>query len=270
MKINSVLNIFFALTVALAPFSDSRAQHNVLRLATTTSTENSGLIEKLIPVFEMRFGVVVHTIAGGTGRALNHARNGDVDVVLVHAKDAELDLVKSGYGVRRTEIMYNEFVIVGPPADPANISNLTNLSLAFERIARTRSTFVSRGDDSGTHKKELEIWHQLGIQPDGDWYKDVGLGMGRALQIANELDAYVLTDKGTWLFLKEHLQLPVHVENARDGRNVYGIIAVNPKKHSQVNFIAANALIDWIQSEEAGAIIAGHSINDEQLFYIIE
>lgn len=267
------LRIFLCFVVAFTFFvslAATGADANVLRLATTTSTENSGLIEKLIPKFSDRYGVSVHTIAGGTGRALNHARNGDVDVVLVHAKKAELALVDSGYGVHRKEIMYNEFVIVGPESDPAGIGGLNQLGEAFRRIAQSESSFISRGDDSGTHKKELEIWAEAGLDPVGEWYKEVGLGMGRALQIADELRAYTLTDKGTWLALQERLSLPIHVAGASDGRNIYGIIAVNPERHPQVNFAAAKNLIDWIQSDEAQEIIAGHRVNNEQLFYIIE
>lgn len=242
----------------------------ILRLATTTSTENSGLIDRLIPKFSDRFGVSVHTIAGGTGRALNHARNGDVDVVLVHAKKAELELVENGYGVHRKEIMYNEFVIVGPESDPAGIDGLNKLGEAFRKIAQSESSFISRGDDSGTHKKELEIWTEIAVDPMGEWYKEVGLGMGRALQIADELQAYTLTDKGTWLALQERMSLPIQVEGASDGHNIYGIIAVNPERHPQVNFAAAKKLIDWLQSDEAQEIISGHRVNNEQLFYIIE
>lgn len=267
------LRVFLCLIVALGifmPSAQTSPDDGILRLATTTSTENSGLIDKLIPKFSDRFGVSVHTIAGGTGRALNHARNGDVDVVLVHAKKAELELVASGHGVYRREIMYNEFVIVGPESDPAGIGGLDQLGDAFRKIAQSESSFISRGDDSGTHKRELEIWIEAGLDPMGEWYKEVGLGMGRALQIADELRAYTLTDKGTWLALQERLSLPVHVEGAPDGRNIYGIIAVNPERHPQVNFSAARNLIDWMQSDEAQAIIARHRVNNEQLFYIIE
>ncbi len=259
-----------AITLTLVMASAGHAADGILRLATTTSTENSGLLAKLVPQFSDSQGIPVHVIAVGTGRALNHARNGDVDVVLVHAKNAELDLVNSGYGIERYEVMYNEFVIVGPETDPAEISGLTNLGTAFESIANSGALFVSRGDDSGTHKKERQIWGEVGIEPNGDWYKEVGLGMGRSLQIADELRAYILTDKGTWLALKRKLSLPVHVQGAGDGRNDYGIIAVNPEKHSHVNIEAAEQFIDWIQSDEAKAVISEHKVEGEQLFYVIE
>lgn len=265
--------LFFCSIVALlflSPVSFSYSDSNILRLATTTSTENSGLLAKLVPAFTERRGIVVHTIAVGTGRALSHARNGDVDVVLVHARNAELDLVDSGYGIHRKEIMYNEFVIAGPESDPAGIEGLTNLRDAFERIGHSNSLFISRGDDSGTHKKELEIWDEIVPNPDGSWYREVGLGMGRTLQIADELGGYVLTDKGTWLALKKRLSLPIHVQNTDDGRNVYGIIAVNPDKHPQSNFTAAKQFIEWIQTDEAKAIVTGHQVEGEQLFYVID
>jgi len=246
------------------------ADDNILRLATTTSTENSGLLAKLIPVFSERYGVTVHTIAVATGRALSHARNGDVDIVLVHARNAELELVQSGYGINRKEIMYNEFVIAGPDTDPARIGSLMNLADAFRKIAESASLFVSRGDDSGTHKKELSVWAKHGIKPEGSWYREVGLGMGRALQIADELRAYILTDKGTWLALKKQLSLPIHVQGADDGRNVYGIIAVNPQKHPHATFAAAEQLIEWIQSDEAKSLISAHPVDGEQLLYVID
>ncbi len=261
---------FAAILLLFSVTSISHAADGILRLATTTSTENSGLLAKLVPAFTDSRGILVHVIAVGTGRALNHARNGDVDVALVHAKKAELELVESGYGINRSEVMYNEFVIAGPADDPAGINGSSNLGEAFRKIADSKALFVSRGDDSGTHKKEVEIWREIGIQPDGEWYKEVGLGMGRALQIADELRAYLLTDKGTWLALKRRLSLPVHVQGARDGRNVYGIVAVNPEKHAQVNGEAARQMIDWIKSDEAKSIISGHQVEGEQLFYVID
>ncbi|MDE0308451.1 MAG: substrate-binding domain-containing protein [Acidiferrobacterales bacterium] len=243
---------------------------NILRLATTTSTDNSGLTRKLLPVFETKFGIDVHTIVSGTGRAINHARNGDVDMILVHAKEAELKFIEDGFGVDRQEIMYNEFVIVGPADDPAGVNGLDDLSGALARIAGSQSTFVSRGDDSGTHKKELRLWEQAGIEISGGWYKEVGLGMGKALQIANEFSAYTLSDKGTYLFMRDRLSLPVHVESAMDGKNLYGVIAVNPKRHPHVNYDGARKLIRWLKSEEARSIISDYKVNGEQLFFVID
>ena len=246
------------------------SETEILRLSTTTSTANSGLIEKLIPVFEEKFEIEVHTIVGGTGRALNHARNGDVDIIIVHAKEAELELVDSGYGVDRQEFMYNEFVVVGPMDDPAGIGGTDNLAGALKKIADSDSNFVSRGDESGTHTKEQRLWDEAGVTPAQDWYKEVGLGMGKALQIADELRAYILTDKGTWLSMKDRLSLPVHVQGAHDGKNVYGIIAVNPEIHPQANYQAASKLVQWIKSEESQSIIENHRVGGEQLFYVID
>ncbi len=243
---------------------------DVLRLATTTSTDNSGLIAHLLPNFEQSDSATVHTIAVGTGRALSHAKNGDVDIVLVHAREAELELIAQGYAVNRHEVMYNEFVVVGPAGDPAGIHGSSSLSEAFKKIYQTRSAFVSRGDDSGTHKKELRLWQQSGVSPDRDWYRDVGQGMGRTLQIADELGAYALTDKATWLFMRDQLSLPIHVEGSQDGRNVYGVMAVNPELHPHVNSELAAKFIDWLTSDEVKRLISLYEVNGEQLFYPLD
>ncbi len=252
--------------IALGPHATSGASE-ILRLATTTSTDNSGLIEVLVPVFEQSADAKVRTVAVGTGRALQHAVNGDVDVVLVHAKEAELKLVRQGFAVNRREIMYNEFVIVGPRDDPAGIGGMSSLAQAFRKIRESQSIFVSRGDDSGTHKKELQIWGESGVFPQVGWYREVGQGMGRTLQIADELGAYALTDKATWLFMREQLSLPVHVEGSVDGRNVYGVMAVNSAVHEHVNAALAKKFIAWISSEQAKKMIAAYKVNGEQLFY---
>ena len=269
MKKNDLIRTFLALVILVTGVGVCNAD-DVLRLATTTSTDNSGLTEELLPVFEEKYGVNVHTIVSGTGRAMSHGRNGDVDMLLVHAKNAELEFVEDGFGVDRSEIMYNEFVIVGPNHDPAQIAGTTDLSEALSSIASSESTFISRGDDSGTHKKELSLWKEAGIAERGTWYKDVGLGMGNTLQIANELDAYTLTDKGTYLYMRDRLDLTIHVESAVDGRNVYGVIAVNPVKHSHVNYDDAKKLIDWLKSEEAKTLITDYRVNGEQLFFVLD
>ena len=241
----------------------------VLRLATTTSTENSGLLSYILPDFEGKNNVSVQAVVVGTGRALSHARNGDVDVILTHAKEAELQLVAEGAVINRQEIMYNEFVIVGPQDDPAKIHGLTGLGDAMQKIRTAGAAFVSRGDDSGTHKKELALWAEVGVEPDGDWYIDVGQGMGKALQIANELGAYTLTDKGTWLFIRDRLRLPVHVQGAADGKNLYGAMQVNHERHANVNFEAAEKFVQWLTTDKVKQMIADYKINGEQLFYPI-
>ena len=244
------------------------AQDNVIRLATTTSTDNSGLLRQLLPVFEQTYGITVHTIVGGTGRALNHARSGDVDVILVHAREAELKLIEEGFGVSRNEVMYNEFVIVGPGDNSAGIESGDGLGGALTKVSAAGALFISRGDDSGTHKKELSLWQDAGIVPDGTWYREVGQGMGKALQIADQLGAYTMSDKGTWLFTKNRLlSLKLLLEGASDGRNVYSAIAVNPEKHSNVNYESADLLVEWLQSPQARELIANYKIGGETLFY---
>ena len=244
------------------------AQDNVIRLATTTSTDNSGLLRQLLPVFEEIYGITVHTIVGGTGRALNHARSGDVDVILVHAREAELKLIEEGFGVSRNEVMYNEFVIVGPGDNSAGIESGDGLGGALTKVSAAGALFISRGDDSGTHKKELSLWEDAGIVPDGTWYREVGQGMGKALQIADQLGAYTMSDKGTWLFTKNRLlSLKLLLEGASDGRNVYSAIAVSPEKHSNVNYESANLLVEWLQSPQARELIANYKIGGETLFY---
>ena len=244
------------------------AQENVIRLATTTSTDNSGLLRQLLPVFEQTYGITVHTIVGGTGRALNHARSGDVDVILVHAREAELKLIEEGFGVSRNEVMYNEFVIVGPGDNSAGIESGDGLGGALTKVSAAGALFISRGDDSGTHKKELSLWEDAGIVPDGTWYREVGQGMGKALQIADQLGAYTMSDKGTWLFTKNRLlSLKLLLEGASDGRNVYSAIAVSPEKHSNVNYESAGLLVEWLQSPQARELIANYKIGGETLFY---
>lgn len=241
----------------------------LLRMATTTSTENSGLFTVIQPVFEKQLGIRVHIIAVGTGKALELGRRGDVDVVLVHARAAEESFVREGYGLARHEIMYNDFVIVGPPADPAAIRGMQDAGKAFAKIAGSSAGFVSRGDDSGTHKKENAIWQQVKIRPEGAWYRQVGQGMGKTLQIAGELAAYTLVDRGTWLAYRANSPLQLLVSGGEELRNPYGIIAVSPERFPDVNYAAAQRLIDWFETPAAHALIAGYKIDGEQLFYPI-
>ncbi|MGB5259069.1 MAG: substrate-binding domain-containing protein [Gammaproteobacteria bacterium] len=236
-----------------------------VRMATTTSTENSGLFDVIQPVFEQALNIRVHVIAVGTGKALELGRRGDVDVVLVHAKPAEEAFVAAGYGVRRHEIMYNDFIIVGPQADPAGVRGMQDAGQAMKKISAT--VFVSRGDDSGTHKKELSIWQQSGIEPQGDWYRQVGQGMGKTLQIAGEMQAYTLVDRGTWLAHRANTPLALMVAGGADLKNPYGIIAVNPERFPDVKYAAVEELIRWFQSDAAHALINGFSVDGEQLFY---
>lgn len=242
------------------------AETPVIKLATTTSTENSGLLSKLLPMFEKESGYRVHVIAVGTGKALRLAREGDVDVVLVHARAAEDRLVADGFGTDRRDVMYNDFVIVGPKQDPAGIRGTSDAAVALKKIASTQSIFISRGDDSGTHKKERALWKQTGLSPSGRWYREAGQGMGKVLQIAGELQGYTLTDRGTWLAY--HNKVPVQLLAEGDERlfNPYGIIAVNPQKYSDIHYAGAMQLIEWITSPTAQNIIRNFKIAGSPLF----
>ena len=243
------------------------ADLKLIRLATTTSTENSGLLNYLLPAFTKESGYKVHVIAVGTGKALRLGKDGDVDVVLVHALQAEKDFVDSGYGVKRYPVMYNDFVVIGPEDDPAKVNNAKSVKQAFQLINDSKSLFISRGDNSGTHKKELNIWKQSGIHPAGSWYREVGQGMGKVLQMANELDAYTLTDRGTWLAYESKVQLKISHQGDSFLFNPYGIIAVNPKRYADINIAGSNALIDWLRSKYKGQpLIAEYKMMGKQLF----
>jgi len=253
--------------VLLAATHAVAGEPEIVRMATTTSTDNSGLFTVIQPAFEQALNIRVHVVAVGTGKALELGRRGDVDVVLVHARAAEEAFIKAGYGLARHEIMYNDFVIVGPPGDPAGVRGMQDAASAFAKIAAAHAIFVSRGDDSGTHKKEQAIWQQAAIQPEGQWYRQVGQGMGQTLQITGEMNGYTLVDRGTWLAYRANSPLQLLVSGGDDLRNPYGIIAVNPERFPDVNYAAAQRLIDWFSSPEAHALIAGYKVEGEQLFY---
>ena len=262
---------FILFTFHLSPFTfkPAAAGEQRLKMSTTTSTENSGLLKVLLPVFEEKYNVKMSVIAVGTGKALKLGENGDVDVILCHAKAEEIKFVEAGFGVERREIMYNEFQIAGPKSDPAGIKGMTNAAEAFKKIAETQSIFVSRGDNSGTHIKEKEIWAQAGIKPSGKWYLDAGQGMEQTLQIASEKLGYTLTDSATFLAFEDKIELVILMEGDPLLFNLYGIIAVNPKKYPSVNYQMAQNLIDWISSPEAQAIIEGFKIKGKVLFHTI-
>jgi len=239
---------------------------NTIKLATTTSTDNSGLLGALLPAFEKSHGIKVHVIAVGTGKAIKHGENGDVDVILVHARAAEDKFVNDGFGVDRRDVMHNDFVILGPEDDPAGVKGMNDAKAALAKIAKAKSMFVSRGDDSGTHKKEKSLWKAAGIQPSGAWYMAAGQGMGACLNIAHEKKAYVMSDRGTYLAYKDKISSKVLVEGDPLLFNPYGVIAVNPAKHPHVNANAARTFVEWLVSEEAQKIIAGFKRGGEQLF----
>lgn len=243
-----------------------QAGESVIRMATTTSTQNSGLLDYLLPLFKQRTGIEVQTIAVGTGKALRMGREGDVDVVMVHARPAELKFVEEGYGVDRSEFMYNDFVLVGPKSDPAAIGAEKDVTSALKKIATSQSLFVSRGDDSGTHKKELSLWKAGSIKPAGSWYREAGQGMGKVLQMASELQGYTLTDRGTWLAYQGKLDLALLSEGDAGLRNPYGVIAVNPKRYPDTHYADARKLIDWVSSPEGQQLINDYKVNGKQLF----
>ena len=238
-----------------------------LKLATTTSTDNSGLLDVLIPPFEKNTGLEVDVIAVGTGKALALGANGDVDLVLVHARTAEDRFLSDGYGVNRRDIMHNDFIILGPSGDPAGIKGASSAAEALKRISRSQAEFISRGDDSGTHKKELQLWNSAGIIPKGRWYKEVGQGMGAVLTMSNDLQAYTLTDRGTYLSMKDKLSLVILTEGDPVLFNPYGVIAVNPDLHTHVNYQGAMAFIDWLTSIQGQRMIKNYRKFGKILFY---
>jgi len=242
------------------------ASASTIRLATTTSTENSGLLADIIPAFERATHNKVHVIAVGTGKALRLLREGDVDVVLVHARAAEDKLIADGFGVNRKDVMYNDFVIVGDPSDPAKIKGMTDATVALKKIAKNKSMFVSRGDDSGTNKKEKTLWREAKLVPQGQWYREAGQGMGKVLQMTGELGAYTLTDRGTWLAFQKNSPLEIMVQGDARLFNPYGIIAINPKKYPDANYSGAMELINWITSKSAQTMIQDFKIAGQVLF----
>lgn len=241
-------------------------KQTLLRMATTTSTDNTGLLKAILPTFEAQTGYQTQVVAVGTGKALKMGRDGDVDVVLVHAPEAEENFVTEGHGTKRHDVMYNEFIMIGPESDPAAIKSAESVAEALSLIANKQSRFISRGDDSGTHKKEQGLWKTAVLEPEGKWYMEAGQGMGKIIQIAGELDAYTLTDSGTWLVYKEKSPLKALYQGDKVLFNPYGIIAVNPQRHEDSNHAGAIALINWITSEEGQKLIGDFRFHGEQLF----
>jgi tungstate transport system substrate-binding protein len=235
-------------------------------MSTTTSTDNSGLLEVLLPPFEAANACQVDVIAVGTGKALKLGENGDVDVVFVHARAAEDKFVADGFGTYRKDVMHNDFVVVGPAEDPAGLKAASSAVDAFARLAGGTAPFVSRGDDSGTHKKEKRLWQAAGIAPRGSWYREAGQGMGAVLQIADEKRAYTLADRGTFIAYQGKVELAVVYEGDPALFNPYGIIAVNPAKHPHVQFDLAKQFIDYVTGSEGQKIIGGYRVNGQQLF----
>jgi len=246
-----------------------KKQHKTLVIATTTSLYDSGLLDVIIPIFEKRCGYDVKILAVGSGEALKMGERGDADVLLVHDPVSEENFMEKGFGKIRKKIMYNNFILLGPPEDPANIKGFSIFE-ALKKIAEKKALFVSRGDNSGTHKKELKIWKKLGIKPEGDWYIETGQGMGISLRIASEKGGYILSDKATYNTLKENLNLKILVEGDEILYNPYHIIIVNPEKFPSVNYSAGKDFMEFIFSDEIQNIIKNFGKNKfgEPLFYI--
>jgi len=260
-KIISILIVSMLLIIyVIGCATTSKIEEKEIILSTTTSTYDSGLLDKLIPAFEKKYNISVTPIAVGTGEALRMGERGEVDVVLVHARSAEDKFVEEGFGVNRKDVMHNDFVIIGPEEDPANINDLKKVVDVFKTISENEILFASRGDDSGTHKKEKKIWEEAGVEPKGDWYIEVGQGMANTIMVANEKNAYTLTDRGTYLSQQDNIQLVILFEGDNLLLNPYGIIAVNPDKHPKVNYEGAMKFIEFITSKEGQEIIKNFGI----------
>jgi len=246
------------------------AQEKSIVVASTTSTEDSGLFKHILPLFKAKTGIDVKVVAQGTGQALDTGRRGDADVVFVHAKSAEEKFLAEGAGVKRYPVMYNDFVLIGPKSDPASINGGRDIVAALKIIKDKGAPFISRGDRSGTHIAELNLWRAAGIDIEkdkGPWYKSIGQGMGAALNTAAASNAYVLSDRGTWLSFKNRGDLTISVEGDKRLFNQYGVILVNPQKHPHVKKELGQAFIDWLISPEGQKAIADYKINGQQLFY---
>jgi tungstate transport system substrate-binding protein len=257
-----------ALVFAAAPVA---AQEKSIVVASTTSTQDSGLFGHILPLFKAKTGIDVKVVAQGTGQALDTGKRGDADVVFVHARAQEVDFVAQGYGVKRYPVMYNDFVLVGPSTDPAGVNGSRDIVAALKAIRDKKAPFISRGDRSGTHTAELALWRQasidIGAEDKGSWYKEIGQGMGAALNTASASGGYVLSDRGTWLSFKNRGNLVISVEGDNRLFNQYGVILVNPAKHPHVKQELGQAFIDWLVSPEGQKAIADYKIDGKELFF---
>jgi tungstate transport system substrate-binding protein len=264
---SALFGAFLALGLSFGP---ALAQDQFITVASTTSTENSGLFGHLLPMFQEETGIEVRVVAVGTGQAIELARNGDADVLFVHHKPSEEQFVADGFGVERHEVMYNDYVIVGPASDPAGIKGSKDAVDAMAKIAEAEAPFASRGDDSGTHKAELALWEETGTDvagASGTWYRETGSGMGPTLNTAAGMDAYALTDRGTWLSFENPQNLEILVEGDPRLFNQYGIILVNPEKHPHVKADLGQKFVDWVVSDEGQQAIGDFKINGQQAFF---
>jgi tungstate transport system substrate-binding protein len=256
---------------ALAFAGAASAQERIITVASTTSTEQSGLFGYLLPRFTAASGIGVKVVAVGTGQALDIGRRGDADVVFVHDKVAEEKFLAEGFGVKRFDVMYNDFVVIGPKADPAHIAGGNDVAEALRKIAEAKAAFVSRGDRSGTHEAELRLWKVAGVDlaaSKGDWYREIGQGMGAALNIASSANAYLISDRGTWLAFKNRGELAILTEGDRRLFNQYGVMLVNPARHAGINAQDGQAFVDWLISPAGQNTIAGYKVGGEQLFFV--
>jgi tungstate transport system substrate-binding protein len=261
---------FLAAVIATAAALPAAAQERFITVSSTTSTEQSGLFGHILPIFTRETGIAVRVVALGTGQALDVGRRGDADVVFVHDRAAEERFVAEGFGGPRRHVMFNDFVITGPAADPARVAGLRDTNEALRRIAQARAPFISRGDRSGTHAAELRLWQMAGVDPAsgrGQWYREVGQGMGPALNTAAAQGAYILTDRGTWLSFRNRQDQRILVEGDTRLFNQYGVMLVNPQRHPHVKAADGQRFIDWIVSAAGQAAIADFKINGEQLFF---
>jgi len=256
--------------MALGLTGPAPAAEDFIIVQSTTSTQNSGLFDHILPMFEEKTGIEVRIVAVGTGQAIRNAANGDGDVLFVHAKPAEQKFVAEGHGVERFDVMYNDFVIVGPADDPAGTAGMSDAVGALERIAEAKAPFASRGDDSGTHKAELRLWDAAGIDvaaASGGWYRETGSGMGATLNVGTAMGAYVMTDRATWIAFGNKGDYRIAVEGDPKMFNQYGIILVNPEKHPNVKADLGQRFVDWVISEEGQAAIAAYRVDGQQLFF---
>ncbi len=264
------MGLMLKVLLGMSLCASALAQQKFITVASTTSTEQSGLFRHLLPLFEKKSGIQVRVVALGTGQALDMGKRGDADVVFVHARLLEEKFVAEGFGVKRFDVMYNDFVLVGPESDPARVGGSQDIVEALRRIRAARAPFASRGDKSGTHFAELQHWKAAGIDIEkekGPWYRDTGSGMGPTLNTAAGMNAYALTDRGTWLSFKNRGSLGIAVQGDKRLFNQYGIILVNPARHPHVKRAEGQAFIDWVISAEGQGAIAGYKIDGEQLFF---
>ncbi len=262
-----VLVVALISTVGISP---GHAKNPFIIVQSTTSTQNSGLFDAILPQFTQASGIAVRVVAVGTGQAIKNATNGDGDVLLVHAKSSEENFVAQGFGVKRFDVMYNDFVVVGPDNDPAHIAGFDDIVVALKHISDSKAAFASRGDDSGTHKAELKLWQAADIDAQassGDWYRETGSGMGATLNVGTGMGAYVMTDRATWIAFGNKGNYQIVVEGDKRLFNQYGVMLVNPEKHRNVKAEAGQAFIDWLTGTEGQLAIASFKIEEQQLFF---